>query len=694
MGRQDDLRALNEDQFKELRFFINAIELDKAPDGYKENLVIQRHSKFKGITTKYSKVELSFYEGAGYENLKTIYETTGIDSVATILIQKYNFNSGNYDDIYLGEYDFTTYKEDNKVVIGQVIEIGFKEIIKNRSKLNVNLLSNVSVDGDILSPIPFNSLKIPEQFILNIADWDANSITDLTQVGQTFTTFVDLELTQSNIIGAQDTEFSTGKFIDSIANDGYIVFTTEIEGNIVLSDESTITGTYRLYKNTSIVKTDDLIISTSDDITHYFNFSFSEFSTSIASGDTFKLQLRITLTEPGVDVNQFNIDDGFLKATEEVDPLKQLFITSYQIYESFLKISQLITGNSNPFKSDFFGRTDTPLTTYTTDGELANIFIGKKLRGLEITSFATSLDNLFDTMNSIYDLGLGVEKIGGVDKVVIEDIRYFFNDNVILDISDRIDERYIKREVIPEYFYNSAKTGYNKFDYEANQGLEEYNISSLFSLPVKVIDNEFNNIVKLRGDTRGMMLLRQKPIINNPTEDVKGDDDIFILKTLRDGSNFIAETDEDFSLVEFSLGSSNSYNLKYTPKRNLLRKGRTLRSGLKYKESKYIKWQTSDKNSSLKTQLNSEISPIVESEDILISSLENPFILNEYYIAEGIPLYDDEVSILRDESINKGLIKYSPTKFGWIEKIETDINNTATIKVIAADLDYVTPIIT
>lgn len=58
----------------------------------------------------------------------------------------------------------------------------------------------------------------------------------------------------------------------------------------------------------------------------------------------------------------------------------------------------------------------------------------RNLTGLNDT-MALSLSELsFASLDSLFMLGMGVQSVGGVDKVVIEELTYFFDTNVVCDL--------------------------------------------------------------------------------------------------------------------------------------------------------------------------------------------------------------------------------------------------------------------
>ena len=361
------------------------------------------------------------------------------------------------------------------------------------------------------------------------------------------------------------------------------------------------------------------------------------------------------------------------------------------IYEAFLRVGQIITDTANPFYSDYFGRTDTPLTTYGSDGHLSHVTKGRFIRGETLSNeiMSLSLKELFHSQYCMLNLGLGIEQIGGVDKIRIEEVAHFFDANVVLDLSTRINENSIGKEVLPDWHYNEVQSGFKSFSYEEAGGLYEYNTKTIYSTVLKAVKNVLNIVSNYRGDTMGINKLRQTGILENPTEDVSGDEDIFVLKSVRDGGDWLVETDEAFDYVTGGVDANQSYNLPYTPARNVQRHGMNIRAGLEKKSNTLLKFLTKEKNTKLVTKLTGE-GPLSENANFQISTLDDPMWHPEAYVCET-PFDGDDMATL--EANLKGLIKLSSTKYGWILSINPDTDGRkAELKLLRCNTDYVTPI--
>jgi len=114
----------------------------------------------------------------------------------------------------------------------------------------------------------------------------------------------------------------------------------------------------------------------------------------------------------------------------------------------------------------------------------------------------------------------------------IEDYAWFFQDDTVLDLSDRINALDIESEVLPELAYITLKSGYKKYDYEEKNGRGEFNTESIRTT-INKVDTEFDNVSDIRADTMGILKLLGQEIGTTGTTDSKGDNELFITKTQR-----------------------------------------------------------------------------------------------------------------------------------------------------------------
>jgi len=177
------------------------------------------------------------------------------------------------------------------------------------------------------------------------------------------------------------------------------------------------------------------------------------------------------------------------------------------------------------------------------------------------------------------------------------------------------------------------------------------------------------------------------------TKDVKGDSDYFFIDCLRNGGDFVARTNEGFTNVSGSVYADSSFNMRYSPARNIRRWGANLKAGLLYSLNSWLRWQSSDKNTTLASQYTGESSVIVENADIRANDLNDCKWINEAYMIE-VPLTVQQLQAF-DANPN-GIIKLSDTKYGWVNiggsvKIKNN-NLMAEMELLKVNLNNVIPI--
>lgn len=680
---------------KRFRFYLqNATKglllLRYTPGGWNTGrFELKRNEKYWGLFRSLSFNELTFYKDSR-DYIRDVYESEGINGNITFTVQRWDDATGAYINYFVGKLDLSTYIIEESGVKVQVIDTSFAEKVKNRESVKVNLRERTSIEGYEIPAFTEEDMRltIPDYEIVSRAQWGDRANDDSTQDNH----YVPLWLTVSNFTEAQhqspDVPIAddSGMFINALA-DYLVTLNINVQGVVNLNTYQ-LNAQYRmiLYNNGVNIK-QWLFNVNSTGWEIVFSVTDTEIFTVLTGNDFY---LVGSLTKSGTtEYTSCAVDMSVLSSSVNgTSPI------AYPFYEAFQRVLQIITDSNDCFKSDKFGRTDSEITAYASDGQLGHIAKGLFIRQAEgfNNSVGVSFTELFKSLSSLFCLGMGIETIGGVDKVVVEDLSYFFDSNVVLDISARVREDAIGKEVIPDKHYNKLTVGYNTFEYLTTGGLAEYNTKMDFTTVLSAIDNGLDLVSKYRGDTQGIINLMKNAASD---EDVKGDEDIFIIDSVRRTSpltGFQARTDEDFITVTGGADAGNCYNLDLTPKRNLLRNGLLLRAGLQKNLGTYVRWQAGDKNTTLATQKTAETEPIVENADVVVNDLTEPFFLPEYYTLECEMKYADLATIQTNQ---KGLIKIAPLKYGWIWDLSLpEKENKVTLKLLRANLNVITPVLT
>lgn len=360
-------------------------------------------------------------------------------------------------------------------------------------------------------------------------------------------------------------------------------------------------------------------------------------------------------------------------------------VDSFPVYEAIERTLQHITDIQYPFYSEFFGRTDTYYNSnndaYASENQtrFANILSGLNLRGAKLDQnnnpLPITFDDLFKSINSIWNVGYEVETISGTKRIRIENYDYFFNDVQVLDLSDRLSRYDIESEVMPEFAYSQIKCGFKDYTYERINGRGEFNTESSFTSIINT-DKTYDILSEIRADTMGITAKITEELSSEDTEE---DNELFILKTQRNSSRWKLEKDENITIEEeSSLFGEDTMNLYFTPVRMLLRHGNRIKGAfLKYLQSLLI-FQTSNKEQSLKT--TGEGYTVTENENIVVNDLATPIYKPIKHVVSCRFTFDDFETLMQNP---KGYIKFSDDISGYLLSLKKKNNvDEAVIEII------------
>jgi hypothetical protein len=680
-------------------------ELKNIPDGWDDEIVFERNSKYKGVFRKYADGELKFPKD-GRRYLLNVYEQQGITAQCTLLVQK--LVGFEYVNHFSGSLDFSTYKIDELFVSIQCMDNSFSEIVKNREKNEVNLLDDRTIDGTTLPELPTasKSFVFPQLIVSGQAEWDADEYQIITGevLMQPIYERIDLDLGLSELDEAEDQTPGTGT--DYFYRDApnatdcrcHLSMSGQVEWDTVKMGKCRLQLVLIGGDATQVLYTSGYRAGGS------FDFSFNNVSDwfAVSASANLKLDVRFDFDDTPEDNTgvTMTVSSTSMKFEVELLDISPQQVTGLPYYEALMRTCQKISNKTNAFYSEFFGRTDTPIETYLADGQLGHITKGAFIRALDKNidniGLSVTLDELFRSMDSLFCLGLGVENdpVEGY-RVRVEELDYWFDDTVVLDLSDRISEDEIGKEVLPDWHYAQVKVGFKKFKYEIDGGIFEKNSLQTYSTRIGSLAS-FSSTLNLenpyRGDTNGIIISRKEYETDN-SEDVDGDEDVFVVDTRRmdapNADKFQAKRDEGFRKITGLIDNEQYYNYLYTPKRCLLRWGKVIRAGLERVLNSYLFFQSNDKQVDLTTRLTTEVDDVVESADVMANDLTEPLWWAEAYTITA-PLYKADIDLL--EANPRGLIKLADEKYGWILEIKTSKRNEAELKLLRTNLNYVTPV--
>lgn len=320
------------------------------------------------------------------------------------------------------------------------------------------------------------------------------------------------------------------------------------------------------------------------------------------------------------------------------------------------RLIEIISGRKNAVKSEIL-----------QSGKWKNLMIthGFWIRGfskeLDLTlpeddrkfkPLTTNFKDFITSLSAVCNIGVGIEKIGAREYVVIEDLKYFYNKNTTIKLP--FQAKKIKRSTDASGFYKSIEIGFEKGgEYEEAMGLDEYNIRNSYTTYIHRVDNKYTKLSKYRADSYGIEFARRKPFSDYSTEDTNYDQDIFFIdckdepkvitfpippfrgNTITIESYFVRLWDDDFTQLPTGVFSpETAFNLRLTPFNNMLRHGWNISAGLTAYPYNKIKYSSSKGNSSLVTLY-------AENGEIENNKLEQPRFVPE--IIEFEHICNDEI---------------------------------------------------
>lgn len=694
----------------------NEYTLTTDPDGWEEITInLNRDSRWHGVFKEIS-LDLGFWcNGGGYEFINSIYESNGADAEILLTI--------SYCDtvFFTGLLALNSIIRKHSIINVPVDNYDVGVLIKRRFETPINLEQATTLDGGTVNnytygnyDVGMHSRTIFLQSELRQDDPFTRQTTQAITFGIQYgawinhgilSTLNDLSTIQDNPVIV---DFRTGgSFLRSdsniepffTANDPIVQYPLVVDLSWDISGVYTdtmatpqtrgfnVAGQWILqlhYGQDLATGTQIQLAATgtyaSNDptITRPFSGSGSQ-QITLEVGDRIWLAWGITggnyllTTGSGTFDIDFSwaYDSAFVKL-ETNSQFEETETKAWAIHELFARLTHSITNIPISFFSRYFGRTNSQPTTYPTtgDGGLTAITNGLKLRGYtdERSAIAVSMQDLMESVDSLHCVGWGVEN----NKMVVETIDYFYSDNVIAQF-DFVPE--VEMRIFKDAYYNEVEIGYEKWETEDVNGIEEPNSIHTYSIPNTQLKNKYVRLSPYIGGSYAIETTRRR---RGSTRDWKYDNDNFILALKPVLTE--CEKDENFDSVTNLLEPSTTYNLRYSPARNLVRHLKAVVGALFRKPTAEVRFQEGEGNIEMTSReldnrngyFNNQL--LTENQDFIAGqSLWIP----EVYSFEFVVEFTQFMQIANDPY---GKIGFSETdtdhKYGYILTMEYDLKHS------------------
>jgi hypothetical protein len=692
------------------RYFLNhsstgLFEISIGPDMSDElSLVFARSTVYHGIQRTVG-VNVRFIKD-GYDYIKTIYETFGIAADITFAIYELNKQINDYQVFFEGKINLESYKIDKIFVTVGLEETGLVQKFTNNDDIQVNLQKLVSLGDKTINPfdqetidLSLHSKTISKKYIGTIGDevvaasenidsritrspipgqesekdhWryysfpfisQVSELSDVSMFGGFITQEIPAPFYQVKEPGIHNFSFNINAYfkIEGWAFGLKLKHCPYYESGGGAFDTTIIRIVLRVTNGVDLVSETILYedikgrCGNREHIVELTNFvpSVPQMTLSLDDEVTLYCELytdSLLMREP-VDntLNILMIGEGRTGSSMEIVALTQSPVPtstadSLLNFETAARILQSITDEPDPFRSELFGRTDSQPFAYSQDGDASLFAI---TNGFQVRQFPladkpifASFKDWYQTMDALFNIGVGIEN----NKIVCERKEYFYSPVVIWSF-DNVE---FSKSVAREYYYNEFENGFAKWENEEVNGLDEFNSNRQWTLPISVIKNKLSKLAPYIGSGYAIEFTRRKTYQNTSTEDWKYDNDNFIISVVRSGGGFAAKKNEGYDNAEFEniLDPPTAYNLDISPKRSLKNWDYILNGCLHHQQDKKVKFAFGEANYKAESKRTDEGSTVIENEDVLVSSLQTPLWIPEYYEFEA-PINSDVITAMK-----------------------------------------------
>jgi hypothetical protein len=535
----------------------------------------------------------------GAQILKHIYYNFGVEAKVFMSIceQRLSFDATHYGFyytlLYKGEIDLAQLKHDGTKVTVNIMEGGMVKFVKSyentKYEIPVDVPDAVDVlmDGVALQASANYTVQTANTGGLHLPGW----------------LFINSEGTSLNVqtntvylrAGAINTTTSDEWFIKNIGGSaitftlqGFIKVRTSANGIYIFGFQTSANATYPVYTNNSFIGGVDTTIPFNVNIT--LQAGESLFCIASWSNTLFLLTYL----------------DGDLKASF-TSRYKSSTIKALRPLYVFQQLISKITEGAYAPQSDYLQSIQDVVIT-----------CGDAIRGIEGAKIKTSLRDFFTSYNSHFGIGMGM--LGSTLR--LEEKAFWVQYSDFIDLGE-----VSKMKVSPatDLLINNIKVGTPNQEYDDVNGKQEFNTTAEFSAPITRVAKDLNLVSVYRADSYGIEFTRLN-LDGKTTTDNDSDNDVFMIH-IEDNPR-----DDTFYHLDRSLNPTASglltpatvFNLYLTPQRALKRNGNYIRSLFYKLDSKYLLFQTIDKNDALLA------GGILEKGPIQISSLDAPLFSCNY----------------------------------------------------------------
>lgn len=652
------LNYFNRVKYELYNELFGTVQLLQDPKGWdSDSKEIARNEDYLGISSKFSNNLEFFGDGAEFiRNVKDVQDIRG-----QIILRRYERHpkTDEWTQIYWGHLDLSTYSGNKSSVKVKFNSGGLEQAIKNRESedfeidrlTTVNGVSipdlntiKVNLDGRrIFLKSTFEKDEINNEVTLGVESDDGNtrSVTASFPMKLKARSHEEVQSPIGISLGPNDSVGVTGLmfFAQADRDKNVIVKGSNIKFRPKLTQYDYDWIDFRLclttYKDGDSYNVKNRInlwtiygdfSGDTSQLTNNNNVLCSvadfEMPIQLLKGESIALEFllrsdiafgennRVTYT---VDQTECNL------SLEENSIFVPTSAKAVLMHELIDRLVTICADKKNVFKSDYYGRTD---IGYVANGKGAftGLMHGFWTRGFEkdpnnkddrFKPITTNLREAIENAVAIHNVSMGIETINNVEKVVVEDIRYFFRDEITIKLKNPVKN--VVREPYLKMYYDAVEFGSSKGgNYEEANGLDEPNTKSRYTTVFSSTKNTYSKVSNYRFDSTGHEFCRRKQYLEYPTTDTSYDGDIFCLDlkpTPVLNIYGLRKWQDDFNVApEGVFSPETGYNFRYSPLNIALRHSNVFSGCLKKFQDEYLRYASTENNSNLTTELRTDLS--------------------------------------------------------------------------------------
>lgn len=606
------------------------VPLQYTPDGWEDiGIMNQRNQKYFLMDRSFS-VPLEFVED-GARILKYKFYNRGLGEKLLLVIakQKLFFDATHYGFyytlLYKGEVDFSEFSHEGPKVVLNIMEGGIVKFVKGRE----NVKYKIPIDAPDTIKIKWDGINLKQTAKYLVLDPSAvnlngNHSVPLELLGQE-TIDINLKSVDRVQLGGNSGSDQNNKLVQEGL--WFYKASTNIDVGVKWNFNMTAQLAPGIPANPA-VQLFLVVRNLRDDGSIVVGTILQQFNgpADVFRKNNFNGQATITGIEPGSSLYLFmgiNIigesgDRSVLFFYDNTEPIDfEITNATYRHRTTFVKARR-------PF--GFFQ----DLTSKVSDGTVkaeSNVlnthdyFVvtsGDAIRGLPDSFIKASLYDNYKSFNTIHCIGMGA--INGKLKLEKKVDCVDYSAPIALGEGKGLKVKFDK-----DYDFSSIKIGCPEQKYDDVNGKQEFNNTHVYTTPNSSDGKELDLVSVFRFDCYGAEFTRIN-MAGKTTTDSESDNDVWVIAINPIPINDPVEGivyELDRSLNPYATGllePATVFNLALSPKQCLFRNGPYIRSCFYKQDAEYLRFQTTEKNSSL------EVAPpggpvITEAADVEIAKL-------------------------------------------------------------------------